>query len=157
MMPLLRFAALAVSVVLPIVACGSSSSKNVGEASCSSSGATFTDADCQRLGSASGCESSSVSGAGCSFKNCDSPPSCAPTASAADAGSADAAVSPRCAETTNGLWSTTPPCSDVSTTTVNGTPRYACKCSGSIACPCNFKCGSISLPTGGVISSVCAP
>jgi len=163
-----RKAALVGIVVAGIVAvsaaCGSSS--NVGTASCSAcTSASYSANECQAWGAAAGCKTSTflatVAGCtnGCSFENCDGPPQCGGSPGGKDAAldtSADVAIDPACSKTTTGLFTVTPPCADFTTVTINGVKNYACKCAPG-ACPCNFVCGSISLSTGGVVSSVCAP
>jgi len=152
--------ALVLSAWLATFACGDDS--QVTEASCEAcAGRSYTEADCKQAGEAAGCESSTfrptVAGCtnGCSFKNCRTPPECSPPKPATDAGAKDAAVDPACAQAPDGLFSSKPPCVDVSEVTTNGNTQYACKCGQ--ACPCGFQCGSIALKVGGTISNVCAP
>jgi hypothetical protein len=142
----------------------SSSGGDVEEASCQAcSGATYTEADCKTWGDAAGCASSAFAAnpsaackTGCTFKSCNAPPTCGSAFGGGDAGATtDAAVDPACSRTTNGFWSSDPPCKDTSTVTINGATQYACKCSSS--CPCHFQCGSIALASGGTIGNVCAP
>lgn len=149
------------SLVMGVLcACGPSS--NVPSASCQSTAVTET--LCKEWGAGSGCKTSSyVSGsasspAGCTFSDCDEPPSCDSSYSAHDAGTKDAGLDPACKTADpdgDGLFSTQPPCSNPHTLTVNGATSYTCPCAS--ACPCGYECGSIALASGGVVSSVCAP
>lgn len=140
--------------------CSSDGGGDVTEASCSAcAGSSYSEADCNTWGAAAGCATSSfvatVSGCnnGCSFKSCREPPQCGATKK--DAGVVDAAVAPECANTKDGLWTSTPPCSNPGTAKINGVSYSTCPCTGG--CPCNFKCGSIPLSVGGTIGNVCAP
>lgn len=153
----------AVGIVAVSAACGSSS--NVGTASCSAcTGASYSAGECQAWGAAAGCKTSTflatVAGCnnGCSFSDCDVSPQCGGSLGTKDAALDTGAdvVDPACSKTTTGLFTVAPPCADFTTVTINGIKNYACKCAPG-ACPCNFVCGSISLSTGGVVSSVCAP
>lgn len=140
-----------------------SSDSKVTEASCSAcAGRSFTEADCKSAGATAGCASSTfvanVPGCtnGCKFESCNVVPECGEGTSTRDAGqTADAAVDPACANAPKGLFSVKPPCTNVGTITINGATQYVCNCGQP--CPCNFVCGSIDLPQGGTVGSVCAP
>jgi hypothetical protein len=141
-----------VVLALSLSACGSDD--GVSTSSCSSSAKTLPEAECKDAGDKAGCEVSRVAGKGCEFERCKSAPSC-PIGQPTPTPTVDAGRDPKCDRAaTNGLFSETPPCADFSTVTVNGNTQYACKCG---ACPCGYRCGSIALPQGGVLSSVCAP
>jgi hypothetical protein len=161
----LLFAPLAVSVCI-LAASGCGSSSKVGTASCSSCQATLSASICADLGATSGCKSSALVAAangscnGCSFSDCDSPPSCDGTPSPSPTGSGtpdSGAVDPKCAASDpdrNGLFTGTPPCASPHVVQINGATSYTCPCG---SCPCGYQCGSIPLSVGGVIGSVCAP
>ncbi|HKP62513.1 MAG TPA: hypothetical protein VJV78_37520 [Polyangiales bacterium] len=142
-------------------ACGPSSA--VPTASCSSSNGV-SEASCTPAGEASGCKTSSFTpgsggqSSGCSFTDCDEPPSCSPIELERDAGTKDAGVDPKCKTADadgDGMFSSTPPCANPGMVKVNGATNYTCPCAG--ACPCGYECGSIKLSVGGTLSSVCAP
>lgn len=142
------------------IGCSSSSDAKVSQASCNAcAGTSYSEADCQSWGAAAGCGTTTynatVSGCtnGCSFKDCREPPACGATAKA-DAGK-DAALDPACGRTSDGFWTNDAPCANPGKAVINGVTRYTCPCTGG--CPCNFKCGSIPLSVGGVLSNVCAP
>lgn len=136
-----------------LLAIGCGSGKEVPTASCSSS-AGITASDCTNAGDRANCEKSSLDGTTCRFENCDSPPTCLKTPP--PNATTDAGRDPKCDRAApNGLFSEPPPCTEVTTVTINGADRFACKCGG--ACPCGYQCGSITLATGGAISNVCAP
>ncbi|MFO0734590.1 MAG: hypothetical protein U0270_01860 [Labilithrix sp.] len=146
---------------LVIAAC--SSDKEVETASCSSSVSSFDAATCQQLGAKAGCETSTLTSThSCSFERCDSPPSCttAPASSpptANDAGADATVTSDSCTNAGpqgDGFFTKIPPCADYSTTNINGTVRYACRCG---SCACGYVCGSIPLEVGGTLGGVCAP
>lgn len=154
------FGMLAAAGLCALLAPGCGSSSDVTEASCSSCQETFTEADCKAFGDAAGCEVSKLgsgSCASCTFESCDSPPECGSGSGPdPDAGNtSDAAVDPACTTAPDGLFSSQPPCEDFGTIMINGQTSYVCNCGG--ACPCNFECGSIDLPSGGTVGSVCAP
>jgi len=116
---------------------------------------------CEPASEAAGCASSTfrptVAGCtnGCSVDDCRTPPERSPPKGATDAGAKDAAVDPACAQAPDGLFSSKPPCADVSEVTNNGDTQYACK--RGQPCPCGFQRGSIALTVGGTRSNVCAP
>lgn len=72
------------TVLLLSAAC--SNDKEVPTANCSTSTDTKDETECKALGARNGCEVSRVSGTGCAFEQCDSPPSCTDTPTPQDAG-----------------------------------------------------------------------
>ena len=62
-----------------VLACGDDGGKPVRDASCSSSGKTFTAEQCKVLGDREDCDISNVrpDGSGCTFDKCMRPPTCA--------------------------------------------------------------------------------
>jgi hypothetical protein len=145
---------------LLIAACGPSA--NVPTASCQACGTTAQ--TCTTAAAANGCKTSNFtpsSGsqcAGCSFTDCDEPPSCDTASYANDAGTKDAGIDPACKTADpdgDGLFSSKPPCANPQTVMINGATSYTCPCTGG--CPCGYECGSIKLSVGGFVSSVCAP
>jgi hypothetical protein len=156
------FGAVAAVIACMLVPACSNDDANVPEASCSvCAGKAFTEADCKAAGDAAGCASSTLVASvpncinGCKFESCREPPTCAAASTTRDSGAADAAVDPACANGPKGLFASKPPCTDVSTVTINGATQYACKCGQP--CPCGFTCGSIALAQGGTLGNVCAP
>ncbi|MDH5675533.1 MAG: hypothetical protein OEZ06_25650 [Myxococcales bacterium] len=153
----------ATGLSLLLLACGSDAS--VPSAGCQRCGAAITEELCLMVGEESGCEKSRLVPAapgecdGCSFTNCDEPPSCNVSPGLVQDSGPPPAPDPACATADadgDGLFSEPPPgCSDPGMVNINGAISYTCPCGGT--CPCGYQCGSIPLSVGGTLGSVCAP
>lgn len=146
-----------------VSSCGGSEA-NVPESSCRRCGGSdITAEECATWGEAAGCESSSFvprgasssCGAGCSFRNCDEPPSCGESGPGPSQDPVDAAVDPRCEASDDGLFLSDPPCDAAADFNLNGVTYYYCPCASP--CPCGYTCGGLRLPVGGTIGGACAP
>lgn len=153
------------ALALAPMAIVSGCSNGIESAACTAcDGRTFSEFDCQRFAEAAGCASSMVGEptGGCSgrcvFSACEDVPICTGLvfrdAGPADAAPPDAPVDPRCVGE-DGLFATCDLCpAACSLVMVDGATLFTCDCG---SCPCGFICGSISLPRGGTLGSVCAP
>ena len=154
----------ALLMVLALAAGGCDADGKVDSATCKAcAGASYSASDCAAWAAEAGCARwehlATVEGCtnGCSFEDCDEPPRCGHTAS--DSAIPDTTppdLDPSCNTATPGLFPDCDLCQgDCDTVEINGVTSYACGCGAP--CPCGFTCGSIPLPVGGTIGSVCAP
>lgn len=133
----------------------------VSSAQCNAcAGRSYTAGDCARWAAEAGCARHeflpTVGGGcvnGCAFEDCERAPECVPETPLPDTFVPD--LDPACIGE-DGLFPTCDLCPDsCGTVNINGAVSHTCKCGAP--CPCGFTCGSIALPVGGTISSVCAP
>ena len=121
---------------------------------------SYSASDCAKWAAEAGCNKfeflptvESGCNNGCAFEDCDEKPQCIGGGLLPDAFVPD--LDPACAGE-DGLFPNCDLCQgECNQVNINGAVSWTCACGAP--CPCGFQCGSIPLPVGGTIGSVCAP